>query len=127
MARVQPTENAMNVNAKSNTAEALGTDLRYRTERRGRRDAGVGGAWATGTVAGHRFQALVFPGHAESAGYELGGDSRVSKLWVARLADDAVVYNWDRGADVPPADARAEAVVNFLAARLAARVFPEAL
>jgi hypothetical protein len=84
----------------------------------------AGGTWVIGLVAGHRFQALVFPEHAEAADYELA-DSRISKLWVQRVADGKVVFNWDRGADVPAADAAASAVVDFLAAGLADHVHAE--
>ena len=62
----------------------------------------AGGTWVIGLVAGHRFQALVFPGRAEDPGYELA-ESRISKLWVQRVADGKVVFNWDRGPDVPAA------------------------
>jgi hypothetical protein len=81
-----------------------------------------GGTWVRGTLAGHRFQALVFAAHAECASDELG-DSRISKLWVQRLADRRVVANFDRGWDVRPADAAAARVVGFLAAGLADHVF----
>ena len=50
------------------------------------RRASGGGTWVSGKLNGHRFDALVFPEHAEVAEYELG-DSRISKLWVQRLAD----------------------------------------
>ena len=80
------------------------------------------GVWATGTVAGHSFQALVFPGHAENPDYEIG-DSRISKLWLARQRDKQVVYNWDRGADLAPADHTAAQIVDFLAAGIAEAVF----
>lgn len=96
----------------------FGDDLTFRTARR----RPVGGTWVIGLVAGHRFQALVFPGHAENPDYELG-DSRISKLWVQRVSDGRVVFNWDRGADVPAHDAAARAVVDFLAAGLAEHVF----
>lgn len=82
------------------------------------RRASGGGAWACGTIHGHRFEALVFPEHAEIAEYELG-DSRISKLWVQRLADGETVFNWDRGADVNAADATTQAIVDFLSAGLA--------
>ena len=49
-----------------------------------------------GTIAGYRFNALVFPAHAECPEYELG-DSRISKLWLERIADRATVLNFDRG------------------------------
>jgi hypothetical protein len=64
----------------------------------------------------------VFEEHAESPDYELGA-SRISKLWVQRLSDRAVVFNWDRGADVPAQNPTARAVVRFLTAELADRVF----
>jgi hypothetical protein len=54
-----------------------------------------------GTIAGHRFQALVFPEHAECHEYELG-ESRISKLWLQRLADKQEVANFDRGWDRQP-------------------------
>jgi hypothetical protein len=66
----------------------------------------VGGTWVIGLVAGHRFQALIFEERADDPAWELGA-SRISKLWVQRLADRAVVFNWDRGIDVPAQDARA--------------------
>jgi hypothetical protein len=86
------------------------------------RRTSAGGAWAVGTVAGHRFDALVFPEHAENPDYEIG-DSRISKLWLKRLANDRTVFNWDRGMDVPAADRAAKAVVDFLCAGLAEAVF----
>ncbi len=101
----------------------LGNDLKVRTTRRGREDVGVGGQWATGTIARHRFQALVFPGHASYPDYEVEGDSRISKLWVERTADGVTVYEWDRGMRIPAADARATAIVSFLAAGLAEHVY----
>ena len=102
------------------TEPAFGDDLTF--TRRGPRTGGVGGTWVLGLLAGHRFEALVFPEHAERDEYELG-ESRISKLWVQRLADRAVVFNFDRGTDVPAQDAQAQAVVEFLAAHLADRVF----
>jgi hypothetical protein len=82
------------------------------------RRASGGGTWVCGTIHGHRFDALVFPEHAEVADYELG-DSRISKLWVQRLADKREVFNWDRGMDVPAADDLAQAIVDFLSVGLA--------
>jgi hypothetical protein len=101
------------------TAEpAFGDDLAFTLRPR----ESCGGVWVLGLVAGHRFQALVFPGHAEAPAHELG-DSRISKLWVQRLADRAVVFNFDRGPDLPAQGEAARAVVEFLAATLAGRVF----
>ena len=93
----------------------LGDDLRI--TKTSRRASGCG-TWVCGTLAGHRFDALVFPEHAECEEYELGR-SKISKLWVQRLADKKTVFNWDRGLDQPAATDLAQAIVNFLAAGLA--------
>jgi hypothetical protein len=103
----------------SDTTPAFGADLAF-TRQPGR--PGVGGTWVVGLLAGHRFQALVFPDHADDPTYELGA-SRMSKLWVQRLADRAVVFNFDRGLDIPAQGPAARAVVAFLAAHLTDRVF----
>jgi hypothetical protein len=87
-----------------------------------RRAAGAG-TWVCGTIHGHRFEALVFPEHAEVPEYEVEGDSRISKLWIQRLADKATVFNWDRGMDVPAANATVAAIVGFLAAGLAEHTY----
>jgi len=93
----------------------LGQDLvMTKTTRR----LGGAGTWVCGTIHGHRFDALVFPEHAENPDYEIG-DSRISKLWLQRLADKVTVYNWDRGMDIPAADQIAAAIVDFLCAGLA--------
>jgi hypothetical protein len=97
----------------------LGDDLRITKKTR---QAAAGGTWVCGTIAGHRFDALVFPEHAENAEWEIG-DSRISKLWVQRLADRRTVFNWDRGADVPAADPVAAAIVDFPCAGLAEHDF----
>jgi hypothetical protein len=99
----------------------VGDDLEV-TEVQGR--TGVGGAWVSGRLNGHRFQALVFPQQAQRSEWEYKG-SRISKLWIQRLSDDCVVFNWDRGMDVPAADALAGAIADFLAAGLADHVFPD--
>lgn len=88
------------------------------------RRASGGGTWVCGTLHGHRFDALVFPEHAEVADYELG-DSRISKLWVQRLADKREVYSWDRGLDVPAQTPDAQKIVDFLCAGLADYVYAE--
>ena len=82
-----------------------------------RRAAG-GGTWVIGRTNGHRFEALVFPGHAEVPEYEID-QSRISKLWLSRIADRKMVYNFDRGLDVAPADPTAAAIVGFLTSGLA--------
>ncbi len=93
----------------------LGDDLRI--TKISLRASGAG-KWVCGTIAGHRFDALVFSEHADNPEWEIG-DSRISKLWVQRLADRQQVFNWDRGADVPAADATVAAIVDFLCAGLA--------
>ncbi|MCX7427253.1 MAG: hypothetical protein NTW96_16695 [Planctomycetia bacterium] len=97
----------------------IGGDLRI--AKMTRRASGAG-TWVIGTIAGYRFNALVFPEHAECPEYELG-DSRISKLWLERIADRATVLNFDRGWDVRPTDATAVAVMDFLAAGLADHIY----
>ena len=111
----------MTTNHETNhTNEAdLGDDLKI--TKITRRAAG-NGTWVCGTIAGYRFDALVFPEHAESPDYELG-ESRISKLWIARLVDKTTVYNWDRGLDCPAASPEVQAVVDFLAGGLAEHAF----
>lgn len=82
------------------------------------RHAAGAGTWVCGRMNGHRFDALVFPEHAENPDYELG-ESQISKLWVQRLADKAEVANFDRGWDVHPTTDEATAIVDFLCAGLA--------
>ena len=99
----------------------LGSDFRIaKTNRRPQ----MGGTWISGTIANHRFDALVFPEHAESAEDELGR-SKISKLWVQRIADKKTVFNWDRGMDQPAESDLAQAIVDFLAAGLADLAYAE--
>jgi hypothetical protein len=104
--------------APDTTEPAFGDDLSF-TRQTPR--AGAGGTWVIGLVAGHRFQALVFPEDADNPAWEYA-DGRLAKLWVQRLADRTVVFHFDRGPDVPAQDAAARAVVEFLTAALAERV-----
>ena len=99
----------------------LGDDLRITKKTR---QAAGAGTWVCGTIAGHRFDALVFPEHAENAEWELN-ESRISKLWLQRMADKRTVFNWDRGADVPAADPLAAAIVDFLSVGLADLAYAE--
>jgi hypothetical protein len=99
----------------------LGDDLEFIRCRE--RDAAPG-TWVSGTIVGHRFDALVFPEHADNPDYELD-ESRVSKLWLQRLADKRTVFNWDRGLDVPADTDLAKAIVDFLCAGLADAVYSE--
>ena len=97
----------------------LGDDLRIlRTTRR----ASGGGTWVAGTIDEFRFDALVFPEHADNPDWEIG-ESRISKLWIARLDTKKTVFNWDRGLDVPAATDKTQAVVDFLAAGLAEHIY----
>ena len=109
----------MNTNTTPLEDLDLGCDLEL--TKTTRRAAGAG-TWVCGRLHGHRFEALVFPEHAENPDYEID-DSRISKLWLQRLADKATVYNWDRGMDVPAADATAQAIVDFLCAGLAEHTY----
>jgi len=108
-------------NANRDTAGALeiGDDLAI--TKTTRRAAGAG-TWVIGTLNGHRFDALVFPEHAECPDYELG-DSRISKLWIKRLVDGNTVVNFDRGWDIRPTTKTAVAIVDFLAAGLAEHTY----
>ena len=81
-----------------------------------------GGTWIAGSLSGYRFEALVFPEHAENSDYEIG-DSQISKLWIQRIADRTVTYNWDRGLDIPPVDPTTDLIVEFLCAGLAEHAF----
>ena len=101
------------------TTDDLGDDLKI-TKNEGRQN--VGGTWVSGSIAGHTFQVLVFPEHAECEEYELG-TSRISKLWLRRQADRQVVANFDRGWDLEPTTDAAREVVDFLAAGIAEHTF----
>ncbi len=82
-----------------------------------------GGTWVIGTVNDqYKFNALVFPEHAECESYELG-QSKISKLWIQRTADRATLFNVDRGLDVPAASTEIQVIVDFLCEGLADLVF----
>lgn len=99
----------------------LGDDLKItKTTRR----ASGGGTWVCGTIAGHRFDALVFPEHAENEEYEIGR-SRISKLWIATIDKKRTVYNWDRGLDFDATTPEVRGVVEFLCEGLATLVYGE--
>ena len=97
-------------------------DIRKITRRVG---VSAGGAWVKGTMGGHRFDALVFPVHADQREYELEGDSRISKLWVQRISDRTTVANFDRGWDVEPTTPIAQQIVALLATGLAETVYAD--
>jgi len=109
---------------KNNDANAfeIGDDLEI--TKTTRRAAGAG-TWVTGYIAGHKFEALVFPEHAECEDYELG-ESRISKLWIQKRGQYAsltTVANFDRGWDIQPKNKAAWAIVDFLAAGLADTIY----
>jgi len=86
------------------------------------RRTSCGGTWVLGTIAGHRFDALVFSEHAEREDFELG-DSRISKLWLKHIDTQTTAANFDRGWDLRPTTPLAAAIVDLLAAGLAEHVF----
>ena len=84
-----------------------------------------GGAWVEGTMGGHRFEALVFPEHADQREHELEGDSRISTLFVQRIDDRKIAANFARGWDIEPRTPIAEQIVSMLTAGLADTVYPD--
>ena len=108
-------------NATRTTIDAfdIGDDLQI--TKTTRRAAGAG-TWVIGTIAGYKFNALVFPEHADCPDYELG-DSRISKIWLQRLSDKTCVANFDRGWDIHPSTKIATVIVDFLAAGLAEHTY----
>ncbi|HMN41864.1 MAG TPA: hypothetical protein PKE29_13550, partial [Phycisphaerales bacterium] len=92
-----------------------------RAARPSRRYAGTG-TWATGTIAGHDFCALVFPVHALNRDWELG-DSRISKLSLTEQGRSTRVAAFDRGWDLRPTTDIAKRIVDLLSAGLAETVF----
>jgi hypothetical protein len=82
----------------------------------------VGGTWVMGTIAGHGFEALVFPEHASDPGFELN-NSRISKLSIRETISRNTVANFDRGWDQEPATDAARAIVGLFCDSLAEFVF----
>ena len=99
----------------------IGEDLKI-TKVENRQSAG--GVWVKGSLNGFAFNALVFAEHAENPEYELSS-SKISKLWMQRLADHKVVVNFDRGWDIRPTSGLEMEIVNFLIAGLSDFVFAE--
>lgn len=81
-----------------------------------------GGVWVTAQCLGYRIQALVFKHHADEPSFELF-KTRITKLWVQRIADRQETYNWDRGLDREPADFETEAIVDLASDFLADFIF----
>ena len=80
------------------------------------------GTWVNGSLSGHTFCALVFPEHATDPEWEIE-DSRITKIWIRREADQEVVFNWDRGADIEAQTDEAKAIVGFLCAGLSDHIY----
>ena len=99
----------------------LGDDLVIK--KKTRRES-ASGTWVVGSLHGYKFNALVFPEHAENRDWEIG-DSKISKLWIQRMSDRKTVFNWDRGADIAATDTTVQAIVDFLGAGLAEYTFAE--
>ncbi len=97
-------------------------DLDLRITKIDRRNSG-GGSWVLGPIDGkYKFNALVFPEHAESEVYELG-QSRISKLWIQDTTKNATVFNFDRGLDVAATNATVATIVGFLCEGLADLIY----
>jgi len=107
---------------KTNNGGANDIDLDLTISKIDRRTMG-GGTWVIGTVnEQYKFNALVFAEHAESEDYELG-KSKISKLWIERIADHKTLFNFDRGLDVTAANTEIRVIVDFLSTGLAELVF----
>jgi hypothetical protein len=114
-----PTTNHGSKKMMTDTNDEIGNELRITKITR---QAAGSGTWICGRIAEHRFDALVFPDHAENPEYELS-ESRISKLWIVELSNGATVCNFDRGWDVRPTNDLAQQIVDFLAAGLSEHVY----
>ena len=82
---------------------------------------GGGGRWISGVASEngkdlYNYEALVF---AENSIYSLD-DSKISKLWIRRIADRKTVFNFDRGLDVGSPNPEVEWLVLALSEELSA-------
>ncbi|MEW6198065.1 MAG: hypothetical protein AB1601_05295 [Planctomycetota bacterium] len=111
----------MTTNANNTTPDASEILETLRITKVQRRTS-CGGSWVVGTIAGHRFDALVFPEHAEHPDFELAG-SRISKLWLKHIEMQTTAANFDRGWDIRPTTPTAAAIVDVLVAGLTEHVF----
>ena len=90
-----------------------------------RRASSVGGTWVSGTINDeYRFEALVFADQADSEEYELS-DRKISKLWIQRIADKQIMFNFDRGFDKSAVNTEIQVIVDFLCVGLADSVYAE--
>jgi len=112
------TDNRKTKNANKAKAD-MAADLRITKLERRTTSGGAGGG---GTIGEYFFDALVFAEHADCPDWELG-QSRISKLWIARLKNKETIFHWDRGLDTPATSAKTQAIVDFLAADLAKRIY----
>lgn len=88
-----------------------------------KRQANAGGVWVSGTIDGRvRFEALVFADHAECESYELER-SKISKLWLQRISDRKILFNFDRGDDVKADSTYTLEIIGFLCEGLSDLVF----
>ena len=80
--------------------------------------------WVTGTLCGHHFSAKVYSEHShpQHSTMEMGY-SRISKLYVTRMADGRGVCHFDRDWDLRPVDSLASMIVGVIMAVLADRVY----
>ena len=100
-------------------------DLDLQITKISNRNRNVGGTWISGTINDEfRFDALVFADHAECEDYELN-QSKISKLWIQRIADKRTMFNFDRGLDVAAANTEIQVIVDFLCDGLSDLVFSE--
>ena len=87
------------------------------------RNRTAGGSWVQGKINDeYRFDALVFADHADQESFELN-QSKISKLWIQRLSDRKVMFNFDRGLDVSAVNTEVQVVVDFLCEGLSDSVF----
>lgn len=80
------------------------------------------GAWVKGNVLSFTFEALIFPEHAAYPDYEIE-QSQISKLCIRRRSDRAITYAWDRGLDIPAADADTQRAIIIVCTKLASAVY----
>lgn len=85
----------------------------------------AGGKWLRGTVDEFSFAALVLPQHARVRSWEIG-DSCIETLTIRRRGTKRILFNWDRGPNIPTTDARVLQAIACLEACLRQTAFPDA-
>ena len=86
------------------------------------RQASGAESFVIGRLNDHHFDAIVFAEHPKYPDFELG-DSRITKLWLQRIADKTTVASFNRAWEMRPVNEIAQAIVEFLAANLAERIY----